>query len=129
LVLREETKIHVSGSVADPGCLSRIPNPDFDRSRISDPFSVFLFSHKYHKTENYFFLNGRKKFGPNYKVGLFTPKNQIVIKLSKIKVRDPGSEIRKKHIPGAESRIRGRKGIGSRIRNTGLRCTSSLNKP
>jgi hypothetical protein len=36
-------------------------------------------------------LNGRKKFGPNYKVGLFTPQNQIVIKLSKIKVSDPGS--------------------------------------
>jgi hypothetical protein len=25
------------GSVADPGCLSRIPDPDFYPSRISDP--------------------------------------------------------------------------------------------
>jgi hypothetical protein len=24
-------------SVADPGCLSRIPDPDFDPSRIPDP--------------------------------------------------------------------------------------------
>ncbi len=27
------------GSVADPGCLSRIPDPDFYPSRISDPGS------------------------------------------------------------------------------------------
>jgi hypothetical protein len=27
----------VRGSVADPGCLSRIPDPDFYPSRIPDP--------------------------------------------------------------------------------------------
>jgi hypothetical protein len=61
-------------SVADPGYLSRIPDPDFYPSRISDPGSripvpktatkergekkffshTFLCSHKFHKIENYF---------------------------------------------------------------------------
>jgi hypothetical protein len=31
--------VFVFCSVADPGCLSRIPNPDFYPSRISDPGS------------------------------------------------------------------------------------------
>jgi len=31
--------VSVSDSVADPGCLSRIPDPDFYPSRISDPRS------------------------------------------------------------------------------------------
>ncbi len=44
----------------------------------------------------------------------FYPKN--VIKLSKIRPWDPGSEIRKKTIPDLESR--GQKGTGSWIRNT-----------
>ncbi len=47
-------------------------------------------------------------------IELFTPK--IVTKLSKIWVKDPGSEIRKKPIPDPGSR--GQKGTGSRIRNT-----------
>jgi hypothetical protein len=61
------------GSVADPGCLSQIPDPDFYPSlildpgpRISDPkiatkerdekfFLTYLFfGHKFHKIENYF---------------------------------------------------------------------------
>jgi hypothetical protein len=29
--------VTVGGSVADPGCLSRIPDPDFYPSRIPDP--------------------------------------------------------------------------------------------
>jgi hypothetical protein len=32
-----EKAISVSNSVADPGCLSRIPDPDFYPSRIPDP--------------------------------------------------------------------------------------------
>jgi hypothetical protein len=31
------TFLLVNGSVADPGCLSRIPDPDFYPSRIPDP--------------------------------------------------------------------------------------------
>jgi hypothetical protein len=27
----------LTGSVADPGCLSRLPDPDFDPFRIPDP--------------------------------------------------------------------------------------------
>jgi hypothetical protein len=30
-------KKHLAASVADPGCLSRIPDPDFYPSRIPDP--------------------------------------------------------------------------------------------
>jgi hypothetical protein len=55
----------------------------------------------------------KKKIWANFRIiELFTQK--IVTKLSKIWVRDPGSEIRKKPIldPGS----RGRKGTGSRIR-------------
>ncbi len=38
---KEEFFNHVSSSsVADPGCLSRIPDPDFYPSRIPDPKTV-----------------------------------------------------------------------------------------
>ncbi len=101
---------YVKNSVADPGCLSRIPDPDFYPSRISDPGSktaskergekkifVILFSHKLHKIENYFiFEMPMKKIWANFQriIELFTQK--IVNKLSKIWVlgsgiRDPRS--------------------------------------
>jgi hypothetical protein len=122
-------------SVADPGCLSRIPDPDFCPSRIPDPKTAtnergdkkffchtFLCSYKFHKIENYFsFEVLRKKIWANFQriLELFTPK--IVSKFSKIWVWDPGSEIRdpgcwirKKPIPDPGSR--GQKGTGSRIR-------------
>ncbi len=114
-------------SVVDPGCLSRIPDPDLYPSRIPDPRSknsnkregwkqiychTIFCSHKFHKIQD-----------------LFTPK--IVNKLPKIWVRDPGSEtgiqknlfripdpgIKKAPDPGS----RDQKGTGSRIRicNTG----------
>jgi len=60
----------------------------------------------------------KKKFGPIFKeLQNFLPKD--VKKLFKIWVRDPGSGIRKKNLfmipePGS----RGKKGTGSRIRNT-----------
>jgi hypothetical protein len=52
-------------SVADPGCLSRNPDPDLCPPRIPDPTpakkkrgkifcSTFFCSHKYHKNENNF---------------------------------------------------------------------------
>jgi len=82
----------LTGSVADPECLSRISDRDFYPSRIPDPRSqipdprsnnskkrgggrgnccpTFFSSHKYHKIKNqvFLFLNWyRKKFGPIYK--------------------------------------------------------------
>ncbi len=101
--------IHMA-SVADPGCLSRILDPDFYPSRISDPGSKnskkreglkkicchnFLCSHKFHKIANYFsFEVLKKKIWANFQriIELFAQK--IVNKLSKIWVWDPGSEIR-----------------------------------
>jgi hypothetical protein len=58
-------------------------------------------------------------------IKLFT--QNIVTKLSKVWVWDPGSEIRKKPIPDPGSR--GQKGTGSRIRirNTDLHAKSLLN--
>jgi hypothetical protein len=52
-------------SVADPGCLSWIPDPDFYPSRIPDPKTatkergekklfISFCSHKFHKMVNYF---------------------------------------------------------------------------
>ena len=91
-------------SVADPGCLSRIPDPDFYPFRIPDPktdtkergekkFIVkpFFCSHKFHKIVNYFgFEVMKKKIWANFQriIELFT---QIVTKLSKIWLWDPGS--------------------------------------
>jgi hypothetical protein len=61
-------------SVADPGCLSRIPDPDFYPSRIPDPKTAtkergeriffchtFFCSHKLHKIINYFIFEMLKK--------------------------------------------------------------------
>ncbi len=122
-------------SVADPGCLSRIPDPDFYPSRILDPGSrisdpgsknsnkrerwkknscyTFLCSHKFHKIVNYFsFEVLKKKIWANFQriIELFTQK--IVKKLLKIcswdpgtGIRDPESRIRKKPIPDPRSRI------------------------
>jgi hypothetical protein len=89
-------------SVADPGCLSRIPDPDFYPSRIPDLGSriqkqqqkrgvknffchTFLCSHKFNKIEHYFsFEVLNKKIWANFQriIELFTQK--IVTKLSKI---------------------------------------------
>jgi hypothetical protein len=97
-------------SVADPGCLSWIPDPDFYSSRIPDLGSknsnkrerwkkischTFLCSHKFHKIVNYFsFEVLKKKILANFQriIELFTKK--IVKKLLKIWSWDPGSEIR-----------------------------------
>jgi hypothetical protein len=90
-------------SVADPGCLSRIPDPDFYPSRISIPdpkiatkercekncCHTFFCSHKFHKIENNFIFE------------MLNEKIKFVTKLSTIRygfgIRDPGS--RKKSIP------------------------------
>jgi hypothetical protein len=68
--------------VADPGCLSRIPDLDFYPSRIPDPGSRIpdpktatkdrgekknFCSHKFHKTEYYFIFDMlKKKIWPNF---------------------------------------------------------------
>jgi hypothetical protein len=91
-------------SVADPGCLSRIPVPIFShpgswiqkqqqkRGVKKKIFChTFLCSHKFHKIENYFsFEVMKKKIWANFQriIELFT---QIVTKLSKIWLWDPGS--------------------------------------
>jgi hypothetical protein len=112
--------------VADPGCLSRILDPDFYPSRIPDPKTatkekgekklvvIFLCSHKFHKIANYFsFEVLKKKIWTNFQriTELFTTK--IVNKLSKIWVWDLGSGIRIKPIPDPGSRSQ--KGTGSQI--------------
>jgi hypothetical protein len=75
-------------SVADPGCLSRILDPDFYPFRIPDPktatkergekkFVVKPFcSHKFHKIENYFiFLNAKEKNLASFqRIGELYPK-------------------------------------------------------
>ena len=124
-------------SVADPGCLSRIPDPDFYPSRIPDPGSripdpktatkdrgeknsfvkPFFVATNFTKLNIILFLIcWRKKFGPIFQELLkFLPK-----KLSPspqkygFGIRDPRSGIRKKPIPDPGSR--GQKGTGSRIR-------------
>jgi hypothetical protein len=114
-------------SVADPGCLSQIPDPDFYPSRIPDPktatkergekkFDVipFYLSHKFHKIVHYFsFEVLKKKIWANFQriIELFAQK--IVTKLSKVWVWDPGSGIRDPEKTYSGSR--GQKGTGSRI--------------
>jgi hypothetical protein len=96
-------------SVADTGCLSWIPDPDFYPSRIRDPraapkeegkksfLSYHFFSHKYHKIVNNFSFEQVKKFSLGKSlIILFTQK--FVTKLSKkygFGIRDPRSGIRK----------------------------------
>jgi hypothetical protein len=108
--------------VADTGCLSRDPDPDFlpipdPGSRIPDPKSstkergekkicchTFFCSRKFHKTENdLIFEMPKKNFWPSFLriIELFTQK--FVTKLLKIWVWDPGS--------GSS----GQKGTGSQI--------------
>ncbi len=82
-------------SVADPGCLPVIPDPDFFPSWIPDLtttrrgwkhfFVLYFCSSKFHKTENYkFFEHVQKKIGVNWQRGLSIPTQKIVTKLSEI---------------------------------------------
>ncbi len=113
-------QVTVNSSVADPGCLSRIPDPDFYPSRISDPGSknsnkrggveknlflyLFFCSHKFHKIENYFiFVMLKKKIWATFQriIELFTQK--FGTNLSKIWVSDPGPRVKKALDPGSGS--------------------------
>ncbi len=98
----------IISSVADPGCLSLILDPDFYPSRIPDPKIAtnersekkFVFcSHKVHKIQYYLmFEMQKKKIWANFKEILkFLPK-----KLSKIWGWDPESEKNLFRIPGSK---------------------------
>jgi hypothetical protein len=100
--------------VADPGCLSRIPDPDFYPSRIPDLgsripdpktatkdrgekkffFQTIFCSHKFHKTQYYFIFDMlKKKILPNFPRIIEVFSQKIVTKPSIIWVWDPGSRI------------------------------------
>ncbi len=80
-------------SVADPGCLSRIPGPDFYTSRIPDFGSQNLFcSHKFHKIVNYFIFEMLKtKMWANFQriIELFTQKLSLISQKYEFGIRDP----------------------------------------
>ncbi len=117
-----EPDIRLFTSVADPGCLSRIPDPDFYPSRIPDLGSknsnkrdgweknlchTIFCSHKFPKLQIILFLKCRKnflgQFSKNYRT--FYPKNcQEALKNMGLEsgIRDP-----EKTYPG--SRIQGSK--------------------
>jgi hypothetical protein len=119
-------------SVADPRCLSRIPDPDFYPSRIPDPKTEtkergekecvahnFLCSQKFHKIANYFsFEVLKKKIWANIQriIELFPQK--IVTKLSKIWIWDPGSGKNLFRIPDPGVKKAPDSGSRIRIRNT-----------
>jgi hypothetical protein len=131
----------VDGSVADPGCLSRIPDLIFTHpgSRIPDLGSriqkqqqktgvkkffchTIFCSHEFHKTEHYFIFDKlKKKIWPNFPRIIEDFTQKIVTKPSKIWVWDPGSRIWKK--PNPDPGSRGQKASDPesqiRIRNTG----------
>ncbi len=138
-------------SVSDPGCLSRMPDPDFYPSRIQKQQQkrgvkkischIFFCSHKIHKIENYLiFERVKKKIWPNLQRIIESFSQKSVIKLSKIGygfgIREPKSESRdprsgmdpEKTCSG--SRIQGQKGTGSQIwfRNTGYRVSQKIKK-
>ncbi len=109
--------------MADPGCLSRIPDPDFYPSRIPDLGSriqkqqqkrgvkkncchTFFCSYKFRKIEYYFiFKMPNKKFGPILSKELlkFLPK-KLSLNSQKygVGIRDPRSGIRKKIYSGSQ---------------------------
>jgi hypothetical protein len=106
---RETRKSSLTISVADPGCLSRIPDPDVYPSRTPDLGSriqkqkqkrqvkkiscnTYLGSHKFHKIVNYVSFEVLKK-------QIWDPGSGIGCLLS------PGSGIGLFRIPGLRSRI------------------------
>jgi hypothetical protein len=100
-------------SVADPGCLSRIPDPKTatkERGEKKLDVKPFYVATKFIKIVNYFsFEVLKKKIWANFQriIELFTKK--IVIKLFKIWSWDPGSEIRDPEKTHSGSRIQGSK--------------------
>jgi hypothetical protein len=122
-------------SVADPGCLSRIPNPDFYPSRILDPktatkekseknlLSSFFCSHKFHKIEYYFIFEMLKKnIWANFqRIFKFLPKKfSLCSQIYGFGIEDLGSGKNLFRIPDPGSRVKRAPDPGSwiRIRNT-----------
>jgi hypothetical protein len=129
-LLRYNNFFKATASVADPGCLSRIPDPDFYPSRIPDLGSripdpktaikergdkkifchTFLCSHKFHKIVNYFsFKVLKKKIWANFQRNIELYTKKLSKKLLKIWSWDPGSEIRDPEKTYSGSRIQGSK--------------------
>ncbi len=95
----------VTVSVADPGCLSRIPDPNF--LPIPDPesknsykregwknffWNIFFCSHKFHKIENFLFLKcwRKKNWASFQRIIKLLPQN-LSLTSQKIWVWEPGS--------------------------------------
>ncbi len=97
-------------SVADPGCFSRIPDliswitdpaPKQQKRREKIVCCPTIFrSHKYHKIRNNFIFEQVRNFFIKNTRNYSTFTQEFVIKLSKLWVWDPRSELRKKPIPG-----------------------------
>jgi hypothetical protein len=101
-------------SVADPGCLSRIPDPDFYPFRIPDQKQQQKRGVKKIEEKN------MGQFSKNYRN--FYPKicHQALKNMGlRSGIRDPRSGIKKKTYSGSRIRVHGQKGSRSRIRNTG----------
>jgi hypothetical protein len=105
-------------SVADPGCLSRIPDPDFYPSRIRDPKTStkergekkigchnFLCSHKLNKIANYFSFEVLKKnIWANFQriIELFTQKLSLSSQKYGFGIRDPEKTYSGSRIQGSK---------------------------
>ncbi len=112
----------------DPGCLSRIPDPDFYPSRISDPktatkergekfsYHNFLCSHKFLKIANYFSFGVPKKKIQRI-IEFFTQKLSLSSQKYGFGIRGPEKNL-----------FKSQKGTGSRIRirNTAMPYITKL---
>ncbi len=124
--------------MADPGCLSRIPDPDFYPSRIPDPKTAtkergekkffvknFFVATNFTKCKIILFMNcSRKKFGPNFKeLWNFLPKT-LSLRSEKYEfgIRDPRSGINPFRIPDPGVKKAPDPGSRIRIRNTARFC-------
>ncbi len=120
-IIRQWSLRRIKTSVADPGCLSRIPDPDFYPSRIPDPktatkergekknllsYRTFLCNHKFHKIENYFSFEVLKKkiWADSQRfLELFPKKLSQTSQKYGFGIRDPGSGKNLSRIQGSGS--------------------------
>ncbi len=134
--------VTVASSVADPGCLSRIPDPDFYPSRIPNPGSKnsnkiegwkknllsYLFcSHKSHKIENNFiFKNAEEKILANFQKDFLLKYLSVSSQKYGVGIQVPVKTYSGFRIPDPGSR--GQKGTGSRIRIRNTCCETTKYK-
>jgi hypothetical protein len=124
-------------SVANPGCLSRIPDPDSNHpgSRIQKQqqkrgvkknlLSYLFLSHKFHNIVNYFIFEMlKKKISANFQrtIELFTQKLSLSSKNMGLGsgIRDPGSGKNLFRIPDPRVKKAPDPGSGSATLETGL---------